>query len=449
MKFVCVALLASLFAASSASAATVAIIDSGVDTMHKDLSNKIWVNKGEIRRNGVDDDNNGYIDDMNGWNFAENNAQVIDYSYLNTFSADCYKFFDIQKKILEGTATDEEKKWEKEKIADQNFVAELQKFGNFVHGTHVAGISARDEAATRLMAIKLIPTEVKLPGQSVSLFRTMGLDGVSDMLIKWGLSQLASQQSELLVKIGDYVKNGRASVANCSFGTSMQAAKTIVTAALQLLGQEPSEEDVATYSKFLVEQMVEGSSKMMKASPGTLFVIAAGNDGTNNDEQPVSPANVKANNTISVAATLHGEKLASFSNYGSKMVEVAAPGVGIESSIPGNEYLALSGTSQATPYVANVANRILSVNSQLDVIDVKKVIMETVDIKDYLAGKVSTSGLVNPERAIKAAELSRQMPLADAIAKARNLVADQSNMFMEMNQDDSDLFVLPLPSTVR
>ena len=47
----------------------VAIIDSGVDIEHEDLKDNIWVNAGEIPSNGIDDDKNGYIDDVNGWNF--------------------------------------------------------------------------------------------------------------------------------------------------------------------------------------------------------------------------------------------------------------------------------------------------------------------------------------------------------------------------------------------
>jgi subtilisin family serine protease len=50
----------------------VAILDSGVDTDHEDLKDNIWVNKGEIAANGIDDDKNGYVDDINGWNFLGN-----------------------------------------------------------------------------------------------------------------------------------------------------------------------------------------------------------------------------------------------------------------------------------------------------------------------------------------------------------------------------------------
>jgi len=47
----------------------VAVLDSGVDIAHEDLKSVVWVNRGEVANNGRDDDNNGYIDDVNGWNF--------------------------------------------------------------------------------------------------------------------------------------------------------------------------------------------------------------------------------------------------------------------------------------------------------------------------------------------------------------------------------------------
>ena len=65
----------------------VAVIDSGVDVNHEDLQGKIWVNKNEIANDGIDNDNNGYIDDIFGWNFIgakDGMAKIIaDPSNLN------------------------------------------------------------------------------------------------------------------------------------------------------------------------------------------------------------------------------------------------------------------------------------------------------------------------------------------------------------------------------
>jgi subtilisin family serine protease len=56
----------------------VAVIDSGIDLTHPDLAANVWTNPGEIAGNGLDDDHNGFVDDVHGWNFVDNNADVTD-----------------------------------------------------------------------------------------------------------------------------------------------------------------------------------------------------------------------------------------------------------------------------------------------------------------------------------------------------------------------------------
>ncbi len=68
-------------------ALTLAIVDSGIDLSHPDLAGRIWKNPKEIPDNGIDDDGNGYVDDVVGWNFAHDNAQPNDDNYHGTHVA--------------------------------------------------------------------------------------------------------------------------------------------------------------------------------------------------------------------------------------------------------------------------------------------------------------------------------------------------------------------------
>ena len=453
-------LLAALFA-NSAFASNIAIVDSGVDILHPDLASVVWSNDGEVKGNRKDDDNNEYIDDVNGWNFAENNGKVIEYKYLNSFSLDPARFFEIQRKGFLGTVTQEDRDWVKSKVSDPAFVKEIGKFGNFVHGTHVAGISARNNSSARIMTLKLIPTESPLAGNNdddagldpanspfPANFRGLG-DLIRDGLIKGVLGAVADQQINTFLTLSKYLAAKKADVANYSLGTNMAGISKIVKVILKVAySNEPSDADVATYAKFMINKLTTDGTKFTQAAPETLFVFASGNDGTDNDASPVSPANVKAPNSITVAATFGTQKLASFSNYGATTVDVAAPGVSIFSSIPGNDHMYLSGTSQAAPLVTDIAGIIRDANADLGVSETKRIIMETVDVKEFLKGKVKSSGIVNAARAKNAAELSLRLPLKDAIAQAKTNIPDQAEVLESLySVPDSGIFVLPLPST--
>lgn len=436
----------------SANASIIAVVDSGNDFKHQDLVSKAWVNPLEIPGNDRDEDKNGYPDDINGWNFAEGNNILIDYSYANTNTTDARKFFDIQLKSFLGTITQEDRDWAREKFKDPDFLKNLQTFGNWMHGTHVTGITVKNSPDAKAVGMKLIPTEVKVPGKK-SVEAMLAADkGLKDTLLKAALTALAQQQTKVYVEIGGYINGVKADVMNGSFGTSYDAISGVISQLYKtFFKKDPTPEELKMYTEHFFAVNLQETKKFLSAAPNTLFVFAAGNEGSNNDEVPSSPTNVDAENKISVAATLGDQALATFSCYGAKNVEVAAPGVGILSTIPMNNYLAVSGTSQAAPYVANIAGRVKDVNPKLGFREIKKIIMETVDVKPWLVGKVKTSGLVNRDRAIRAAELSRTLDIAHAIAQSKNDIlaktANDKAMGVKYHQVPKEM-VLPLPSPI-
>jgi len=416
-------LLASVL---NVNAATIAVIDSGLDYKHEMIKPNLWTNVNEVE-DRRDNDNNGYQDDVHGWNFAEQNGQIIDYKYLGTFSDDCKKYFDIQGKMFLNEATETEIAWLKEKVQDKNFIKEMGKFGNFVHGTHVAGITIRD-SKNKAMGIKLIPTEIKPFLEGLASQKSANVDRWA--LLEKAFDALAAQQMNLLGDIARFIAFHKAEVANGSFGTGFNQAKMISDNAYKVLFfKKPSAEDSHKAADMFIKALVKHGQAFVGASPDTLFVFAAGNDGLSNDEFGTSPANIKADNVITVGATYKNEFFAPFSNFGTKMVDIAAPGMLIDSAIPGTEYLKVSGTSQAAPYVANVAAKIKEANPALKPVEIKKILMGTVDSKGFLKDKVMTGGIVNLERAVVAAQMTKSVSVNTAISKAKSQIKDVESFY--------------------
>lgn len=453
-KYSWIALFAAAALCSQAPrAAVIAVVDSGTDLDHPDLVKKAWNNPGE-QDDGVDNDDNGYVDDLHGWNIPDNNNRLVDKKLIGTFPPDAFKYFEFQTKLLNGVATDDEKAWLKAKVSDASFLEMLEAFANHIHGTHVAGISAKNADMAQIMVLRMIggsePNSV-IHGLSSIKVEENSTRGIKDKLIFLALDALASAQGKGVAPVGAYIADKKAQVANCSFGASRRSIEPVIKPLIEkVLGTPLTDEQLHVYADyFLTKTAASMKAALIDPSKTTLFVVAAGNDGTDNDVAPTAPANAKADNEITVAATLGTSKLASFSNFGATMVDIAAPGVGILSTIPGGQYMTVSGTSQASPFVANLAGRVIDANGKLSVVDVKRILMETVDKKDFLVKKVRSEGIANPERALYAAQLSQSMPLEDAIGRANRDVHPVMTTFEEIMMDDSELTVLPLPSFIR
>ena len=137
-----------------------------------------------------------------------------------------------------------------------------------------------------------------------------------------------------------------------------------------------------------------------------MVVCAAGNidqynTEPNNDLVPQYPASYPSANIISVAASNQYDQLAPFSHYGPISVDLAAPGTDIFSTYFNGNYVNISGTSMATPHVSGVAALVKSVNQSLTAVEIKQIIISTVDVKSSLS-LVKTSGRLNAYRALTA-----------------------------------------------
>jgi large repetitive protein len=143
----------------------------------------------------------------------------------------------------------------------------------------------------------------------------------------------------------------------------------------------------------------------ISSAPDTLFVVAAGNGGSDQvgddvETTPEYPCAYPLPNVVCVAASNTSDGRPSFSNYGATSVDLAAPGEDILSTVPGNGYAYLSGTSMATPQVTGAAALILSARPSSTVAQVKEDLLAGVDQRAAFAGKTVTGGRLNANRSL-------------------------------------------------
>lgn len=389
----------------------VAVLDSGVDASHPTLSQQMWLNALETVNNQRDDDMNNYVDDITGWNFIENNNSTFDnQSFQQIPSTDVVQFMHYHALLgLGQTLSNDQTNWFNQRASDTNYLNQVSIYSTLSHGTHVSGIITKDSPRARIIPVKVLAT-----GSN---------EAVSAALSRFFIRNVVGGVGGTTTGVGDavrYAAQRGALVANGSFSLSYEDIRNAISQTAGFLNSSVIDQLVSS----AITQITNTLSREISQATNTLFIFAAGNETADNDASQRLPANVRQPNTLTIAATNGRASLATFSNFGATRVDVAAPGVGIVSTVPGNQTVEMSGTSMAAPYVARVAAQIRAINPRLTVIETRRILLETVDVKEFLRGRVATSGIVNPVRARVVAELSLTVGLDSAIQQARASVAD-------------------------
>lgn len=272
----------------------VGVVDSYVDAKHVQLKGQIAINTNEIPDNGIDDDNNGFVDDYFGGKFISVPAES------------------------------------KEKHP---------------HGTHVSGIIAADSNLGPIRGIA--PKSKIVPAQFIN---DDGEGTLSDS-----------------IQALNYAALRGAKIINASWGG-------------------PCPDSLGAAFKNLEKQ-------------GILLVVAAGNDGRDLEASPTYPAAFDLSTQLTVGASTENDFMAGFSNSSFFSVHLAAPGVGIWSTIPGNQIVAMDGTSMAAPFVAGAAALLWGQRPSATALQIKAALMASVDRSPQHEFRVMTQGRLNVYKA--------------------------------------------------
>lgn len=408
-------LLFLLLANLAAHSATIAIIDTGFDLDHDFLAPKILKNETDeepLKFQGLDFSDNSHL----------KKSVIEDPNSLQ----DILRYRDLRAKGHKEGLSIEEFEWYRKKSADKEFMASARAFKKHAHGTFVAGIALREGENISIFPIRGLQTPVPVVAvEDSSTEAQKPLEAKTpDMKFREEIRNSIDRVSKKFAKICRYLHKKKIEVVNGSYGITY---KNIVTKFREkhreLTGTEIPEEKLREIVDGYFQELYTRGERTIKKYPDMLFVFSAGNSSLDNDRYHHYPSRIKLPNTISVAA-MNGDYLASFSNYGETKVDIGAPGVGILSPVPkvyGQElYSPSSGTSMAAPWISNLAAQILNTNPKLTPADVKRIILESGDVKLHLKPRLVSGAMVNNQNALRAALLSRDMNVDAAMNLANS-----------------------------
>lgn len=410
----------------------VAVLDSGIDLNHEDLVNVLWTNTKEKAGNGIDDDGNGFIDDIHGYNFlGESYNEQLEYVRMlrlnigdaATLSKAKAKLDSKYNEALQG-----KEQYESIYQAVKNADADVQKYlkKDVYTKQDLSSIKATDEAMQRNVAIlnqmfgikETIPDVLKDLKNGLTYYteqlnynlnkdfngrEPVGDDAYDITDVNYGNGNPMNRVDD--ESHGTHVAGIIAAERNNGKGVNGVANNVAIMSIRAVPNGDEYDKDIARGIRYAVDngaRVINGSfgksfspnaewvNEAIKyaADNNVLFVHAAGNDGANLD----NPINANfpndqinngpeiADNVITVGALnpkYGSELVASYSNYGKINVDIFAPGTDIYSTYPNNEYEYSPGTSMAAPGVAGIAALVMSQYPSLTAAQVKKIILQS------------------------------------------------------------------------
>ncbi len=412
----------------------VAIIDSGVDTEHEDLKEHLWVNDDEVPNNGKDDDGNGYVDDVHGWNFlVDGEGNDIGYDNL-----EATRVLRLSKQAeMNGTPAPD---WmtqdmlqQAAKIYNENNAeaAAMEQFGKawvIMDSTAQAVLQKEDYTMEEMKEVDAGDNEdIKTAKKLFAIFRTLGVSksdleemgSIYDKMNQYYLNMDFDPRAGYTPEDfyygnnhyeGDHAEHGThvagivAANRSNDLGTRGVAGGAAEIMAIRAVPDgDERDMDVAAAIRYAADNgahiinMSFGKGISPKkemvyeaieyaTEKGVLLVHAAGNDASNNDEVMNYPNNKALSDaakarylTIGALSPTKKKKklLATFSNYGKGSVDLFAPGDDIYSTLPGDAYGFFSGTSMASPAAAGAAALIWAYFPELTADELRAVLINT------------------------------------------------------------------------
>lgn len=370
-----------LSAADKGSPTVISVWDSGVDVPIFQPQNLMWTNTGEVPANGIDDDENGFIDDVHGVAYDLETDKVVE--LLRPIERD----FDVQPKALQVHAkglgdllanVDSAEAAALRKVMAslpqtevKDFLENLSLYSGYSHGTHVSGIALEGNPYARLLVTRMTYNHTQMPRKPT----------LED----------AHKDAQMFRDVGKYFRDNKVRAVNMSWGGSLRGIEEALEA--------HNAGGTAEERKALARQIYNiGDAALREAiggSPDVLFITSAGNSDNDVKFDEFYPSSYEYPNLLTVGAVDIAGEETSFTSLGK--VDVYANGFEVESYVPGGDRINFSGTSMSSPQVLNLASKLWALNPALSVAQVRQLIVDGADEKEL---ESRTIRLMNPAASI-------------------------------------------------